>query len=207
MNPIMGIDTMFLPKETYEFPSGKIVDASITTMSQEVGASTDVTIQFTIGSMLPTSIGYIELSTPVWSFQNSEEQYYITDLSDCTSSNFASLTIDQINKQTLMLGYTDYNEDNSVPISITCNNWRNPTVPKKVSDFYLRTYDQHKDEIIDSSDSISLDASGYTAREISLIEYILTTPYAGQISKYLFDVHVDIPISSTDKCYFKIQFP
>jgi hypothetical protein len=44
MNPIQGIDDLFLPKETYQFPSGKIVDASITAVSKEIGATTDVTI-------------------------------------------------------------------------------------------------------------------------------------------------------------------
>jgi hypothetical protein len=44
MQPIQGIDNLILPKETYQFPSGKIVDPSITPVSQEVGATTDVTI-------------------------------------------------------------------------------------------------------------------------------------------------------------------
>ena len=106
-----------------------------------------------------------------------------------------------------MLGYTDYNEDATVPISITCKNWRNPTVQKEIPDFYLRTYDLHKDEIIDSSDSITVDASEFSAKEIELIEYILSTPYAGQISRYLFHFHVDVPVSNTGKCYLKLQFP
>jgi hypothetical protein len=80
-------------------------------------------------------------------------------MTECTSGNFATLTIDSITESNIMFGYTDYNEDSTVPISITCKNWRNPTVPMEISDFYLRTYDLHKDEIIDSSDSIILDAS------------------------------------------------
>ena len=62
-----------------------------------------------------------------------------------------------------MLAYTDYTGEDGVPIVITCKNWRNPIVPKEVSGFYMRTYDLHKDEIIDSSDTITLDASSFLA--------------------------------------------
>ena len=40
-----------------------------------------------------------------------------------------------------------------------------------------------------------------------MIEYILSTPYAGQISRYLFHFHVDVPVSNKGKCFLKLQFP
>lgn len=44
-------------------------------------------------------------------------------------------------------------------VLIKCSNWRNPVYPGIISGFFIRTYDHHMDEVIDTSESLSLDGS------------------------------------------------
>lgn len=50
-----------VPAETFQFPGATLIDPTITPATEVVGALTDVTIQFILGSTLPASLGYIEL--------------------------------------------------------------------------------------------------------------------------------------------------
>lgn len=54
---------------------------------------------------------------------------------------------------------------------------------------------------------ISLDASSYKATELESIQYYLTSPYAGEVSSYLFSFEAPIPINNKGKCYLKIMLP
>jgi hypothetical protein len=78
-----------------------------------------------------------------------------------------------------------------------------------VEGFYLHTFDQHKDEIIDSSDMITLDGSGLQAKKLddTLITYVLSSPYAGEVSSYTFTFDAQIPVDNIGKCYLKVQLP
>jgi hypothetical protein len=103
-------------------------------------------------------LGFIELKTPVWNHQNSIVEYSISEATICQSDQFGSLET-KVTDSILMLAYTDYQE--GAQITIVCSGWRNPNLPSPIEGFYLRTYDQHQDEIIDSSDMFILDASSF----------------------------------------------
>ena len=80
-------------------------------------------------------------------------------------------------------------------VVITCTNWRNPVYPGIIPGFFIRTYDHHMDldEVIDTSESLSLDASALSPVQHST-QFKTSNPYTRQVTSLTFEFETAVSV-------------
>jgi hypothetical protein len=94
--------------------------------------------------------------------------------------------------------------ENENQVVISCTGWRNPVAPSVVNGFKIRTYDQHMDHVIDSSNLLSIDASALEA-EAHQTEFSTTNEFTGQVTDLTFTVMS--PVAIRDGCFVLLTIP
>jgi hypothetical protein len=152
---------------------------------------------------------------PAWSIiydsdlQMSVTEYPIGDSSfTCASDDFTSIDISKSNNDILYVEYTEALTAD-LPITITCTNYRNPTVPEVIGGFSILTYDKNLDDPRDFSSDFSLDASSLSATAINddTFSYELGVSFPSELTEYALTFETPNQIDSDKGCYVKYTFP
>jgi hypothetical protein len=135
--------------DSFLIEGGEIDDATITTSAEELGIADGnvATITFTPKTTLDADSGAIKITVPEWGMIYDDELamsktiYPIGDSDfSCSSDAFTSIDISESENEKLYIKYTE-SLTSDVKVTITCTNWRNPTLPEVISGFSILTYD------------------------------------------------------------------